>query len=476
MRLRHLAGVCALAASAAGAQDAASSRLDFSAAGRQFRAWLAVFNAGKPEDMRRFLLTQAPSQYDVYERMVALRLRTGGFDPKKVVLAKDTRVTLLMQERGSDQFAGITLDVEPWSPHRITRLAIGQLERPGEFPIARLSDAQLIDSVRARLADTTVTERFSGALLIAKYGREIFAGAAGLADREHDVANTPDTRFRLGTMARMFTALAVLQLVQSGKIDLHAPLVRYVPDYPNVDVARRVSIHHLLTHSAGLGDAGGPRFNAQRQNLQTLDDYIRVFGQDSLAFEPGTRSSTSNLGYIVLGKVIEAVSGQSYDEYLRQYVFQPAGMTSTSFAADGGPGAAVATGYMRLVDGGPWTPNSSTLPVRATSASGGVSTVRDLLRFANALSGFTLLDADYVDLLTTRKSEARASSYAYGFFDVDTPAGRRIGHPGGGRGINGDFEIFPVSGYLVVVLANLDPPAARSIAEYVFNRLSTMQP
>jgi len=470
MRLTLSATLVAMALLPVGAQEWSRNPLDYSPAGRQFDAWLSVFNGGRPDDLRRFLLTQAPSQYEVFDRMVALRLRTGGFEPRKVVLSKDTRVTLLMQERGSDQFAGITLDVEPWSPHRITRLSIGQLERPREFAIARLSDAALCDSLRARLADSSLAERFSGAVLIARNGAEIFAGAAGFADREGRILNTPDTRFRIGSLARMFTAVAILQLVAQGKVDVHSPLATYLPDYPNADVARRVTIHHLLTHTSGLGDVAGQRFSTERQRLRGVSDYIEVFGRDSLSFEPGSRWAASPLGYIVLGAVIERVSGQSYYDYVRDHVFAPAGMTSTGFEPESISVRDLSIAYMRLVDGGAWTPNA-TLPPRGTPASGGYSTVRDLLRFANALSSFTLLSADDTDLLTTRKLETRGSSYAYGFYDVDTPAGRRIGHPGGARGMNGDLEIFPVSGYAVVVLSNLDPPAARGVAEYIYNRI-----
>ena len=473
MRLAVTVVLALLASPAARAQEGTRDALDYSAAGRQFGAWLAVFNAGRAEDLRRFLLTQAPSQFEVLGRMIALRQRTGGFEPRKVVLAKDTRVTLLLQERGSDQFAGITLDVEPWTPHRITRLAIGQLERPAEFAISRLTDAQLVDSVRARLADTTLAERFSGAVLIARNGRELLAAGAGLADREDSVANTAETRFRMGSLVRMFTAVAILQLVQRGKIDVHAPLAAYLPDYPNVDAARRITIHQLLSHTSGLGDVGGPRFAAQRPRLRSLEDYIQLFGADSVAFTPGARWSNSSLGYIVLGRIVERVSGQSFHDYVREHVFEPAGMTSTGFEPEGVVVPGLARGYTRLLDGAPWTSNASTLPVRGTSASGGYTTVRDLHRFATALARFSLLDADYVDLLTTRKLDTRGSSYAYGFYDVDTPAGRRIGHPGGSRGMNADFQMFPVSGYVVVVLANVDPPAARGIAEYVYNRIAT---
>ena len=158
----------------------------------------------------------------------------------------------------------------------------------------------------------------------------LFSGAYGLADREKKVANKLDTRFRIGSMNKMFTAVSILQLVQAGKIKLTDPLGKYITDYPNQDVATKVTIHHLLTHTGGTGDIFGPEFDAHRLELKTLNDYVALYGKRAPAFEPGSRWVYSNYGMVLLGVVVERVSGQSYYDYVAEHVYKPAGMTLTA--------------------------------------------------------------------------------------------------------------------------------------------------
>src|SRR5690349_9914535 len=116
----------------------------------------------------------------------------------------------------------------------------------------------------------------------------------------------------MGSMNKMFTATAILQLVQAGKIKLDDPLGKYLPDYPNKDVATKVTIHHLLTHTGGTGDIFGPEYQAHRLELKTLQDYVKLYGSRGLAFEPGSKWEYSNYGFILLGVIIERISGVDY--------------------------------------------------------------------------------------------------------------------------------------------------------------------
>jgi D-alanyl-D-alanine carboxypeptidase len=126
-------------------------------------------------------------------------------------------------------------------------------------------------------------------VLIAHKGKPVFAQAYGLADREHKIPNTLETRFRIGSMNKMFTAVAILQLAQQGKLGLDDPLGKYLTDYPNRDVATKVTIHHLLTHTGGTGDIFGPEFDTHRLELRTLQDYVKLYGNRGLNFR--TRKS-----------------------------------------------------------------------------------------------------------------------------------------------------------------------------------------
>jgi CubicO group peptidase (beta-lactamase class C family) len=272
-------------------------------------------------------------------------------------------------------------------------------------------------------------------------------------------------------MNKMFTAVAVLQLAQAGKLQLSDPLSKFLPDYANKELASKVTIHHLLTHTGGTGDIFGPDFDAHRLELKTLNDYLKLYEKRGLQFEAGSKWEYSNYGFLLLGAVIEKAGGQSYYDYVREHIFKPAGMNSTDSLPENEAVAGRSVGYMKEKANAPWTPNTDTLPFRGTSAGGGYSTVEDFLRFANALESHKLLDVEHTKLLTTGKVDTpRGSQYAYGFM-AEQSGMRCFGHGGGAPGMNGDLRICPDSGYVIVVLSNMDPPAAQRVADFVANRL-----
>jgi D-alanyl-D-alanine carboxypeptidase len=347
--------------------------------------------------------------------------------------------------------------------------ASGRIQGSAAVAPRRLGEQQLASALRARLDDEAAQDRFSGAVLVAKDGRVIFSGAVGLADREARTPNTTATRFRMGSMNKMFTATAVMQLVQAGKVRLDGTVGTYLPEYPNRDVASRVTIHHLLTHTGGTGNIFGPQFDAHRLDLRELTDYVKLYGARGLAFEPGSRWEYSNYGFLLLGVIVERVSGQTYYDYVRDHVFAPSGMTASGSEPERAAVPGRAKGYMR--EGAWWVSNADTLPWRGTSAGGGYTTVEDLLRFARAITGNVLLDAGHTALLITGKvSTGRGGRYAYGFFDEGKGPDRHVGHSGGAPGMNGDLRIYTESGWVVAALGNLDSGATQ-ITGWVGERL-----
>jgi len=441
-------------------------------AGRQCAAWLESFNRGDKDAHRDFLEKNYPARSKDLDREMRFRQMTGGFDFKKVEESTPTKLTALVQERQSDQMARLTIEVETAEPHHIVSLNLNAIPRPADPSLAlpHLSQSELIGAAHKEIEEAVASDRFAGAVLVAKDGNPIFSEAYGLADRERKIPNSLNTRFRIGSMNKMFTAVATLQLVQAGKLGLQDPIGKYLTDYPNKDVATKVTIHHLLTHTGGTGDIFGPEFEAHRLELRKLQDYVNLYGKRDLKFEPGSKWEYSNYGFLLLGVIIEKVSGQSYYDYVRGHVYMPAGMTSTGSDPEDQPVADRSIGYTKM-DSTVWTPNTDTLPWRATSAGGGYSTVEDLARFGAALEEHKLLDAQYTDMLTTGKPGTPDSSYAYGFEDRKINGTRCFGHGGGAPGMNGNLEICPGNGYVVAVLANLDPPAATRISDFISNRL-----
>ena len=439
-------------------------------AGNQAKGWLAAFNAGDMDKYKEFVRNNFPAREQRADQDARFREMTGGFELKKVEESTPTKIVALVQERMSDQFARLTLEVEAAEPHKISRLGLQAVPRPADFPLPRLSETELIPALRKKLDEDVAAGRFAGAALVARNGKILFSQAYGLADREKKTPNSLKTRFRLGSMNKMFTAVATLQLVQSGKLDLKAPLGKYLTDYPNKDVAAKVTIEQLLTHTGGTGDIFGPEFAKRRLELKALSDYVTLYGQRAPEFEPGSRWQYSNYGFLLLGVLIEKVSGQSYYDYVRDHIFKPAGMTSTASDPEDQSVTDRSVGYMRAETGG-WQPNTDTLPYRGTSAGGGYSTVEDLLKFATALQTHKLLNAQYTETLTTGKVDAGPGKYAYGFQDSTINGTRCFGHGGGAPGMNGMLQICPGPGYVIAILANMDPPAASRVSSFITNRL-----
>jgi D-alanyl-D-alanine carboxypeptidase len=331
------------------------------------------------------------------------------------------------------------------------------------------ADDPLTTGIKHEAERRAAAHEFSGALLVAKNGKPIVEGAYG--------GNDIDTKFRFGSMGKMFTAVAALQLVQAGKLALDAPIARYLPDYPNKEVAA-VTIEQLLTHTGGTGNIFSPEYFDHRLETREHQDYIRLFGSRGPMFPPGSRWDYSNYGMILLGRVIEVVSGQSYYDYTRTHIFEPLGMTATGNEPEDShvPKLPVGQTHMGPRPGppGPLRPNTDTLPYRGTAAGGGYSTVGDLLKFMNGLNSHRLLDAAHTEMLMKpRLATARpGNEQALGFGVRTWPDGAvSIGHGGGAPGINGELMSFPKAGYLVIVLANQDPPVATDLAEFIVRQL-----
>jgi D-alanyl-D-alanine carboxypeptidase len=356
------------------------------------------------------------------------------------------------------------------------------LEKPPETP---LTEAEFATALEQRLLEQAAKDEFSGVVLVARDGKPIFQRAIGLADREQGIPNQLETKFRIGSMNKMFTAVSILQLVQAGKLSLGDPLGKWLKDYPNADVAKQVTIEHLLTHTGGTGDIFGPEYEEHRGELRTHADFVKLLGQRGLAFPPGTQWAYSNYGFVLLGAVIEKVTGKIYYDYVAQNVYAPAGMKNSGSFPEEQKVPLRSLGYTRFRSpgvpaspGAKWFSNAATLGYRGTAAGGGYSTVGDLLAFAQALEQHRLLDAEHTELLTTVKpGPAANANYAYGFSDQTTFGVRCIGHGGGAPGMNSDLLIcYPPgaqSAFVIVTLGNLDPPIANRFTQFVQARLPT---
>lgn len=341
--------------------------------------------------------------------------------------------------------------------------AVGVQESPQASPAAESSPfGEAFASALTRYLDErTEQELFSGTVLVAQDGVPVFTAARGLASRRFDVPNRLDTKFNLGSMNKMFTAVAALQLVERRELFLDDPIGAYLDEsWLDLAVLERVQVQHLLCHTSGLGSYFSPEFmDSSRLLFRELADYQPFVRGETLAFAPGSHWSYSNTGFLVAGAVIEAASGVNYFDYIRENIYQPAGMSHSDCYDVDRPVPNLAIGYMRADDGG-WRDNTFDHVVRGSPAGGGYSTVEDLLRFAVALQSHRLLSPELTEVLWTAKPELGSPGYGFGMGVRASPLGRQVGHNGGFPGLNSELRIYRDRGLVVAVMSNVSHGAS----------------
>lgn len=308
---------------------------------------------------------------------------------------------------------------------------------------------------------------FSGGVLIAHEGKIVFEKVIGWRNVGKRIPHTMDSRFNLGSGNKMFTAVAIAQLAEAGKLNFSDPIAKHLPSYPDHDFASKASIHDLLSHSSGLEDYWDDEYEQHWDTISTLESYLPFVVRDSLLFEPGTEHAYSNSGFIVLGLIIEVVSGMSYFDYVRQHIYQPAGMrNSDSYPRDNSV-AELAIGYEGI--GTQWYEARSGL--MGSSAGGGFATLHDVLAFDRALRNHTLLSPKSVEALQSDKTPADAEhpwNYGYGFIIDKINGHLRIGHGGRGPGIIFEYYFYPATGYTAILFSN----AQNGAPDALYNKIS----
>jgi CubicO group peptidase (beta-lactamase class C family) len=313
-------------------------------------------------------------------------------------------------------------------------------------------------------------DKFSGVILVAKDGKPIFQNAYGLASKEFQAVNRIDTRFNIASVGKMFTAVSIAQLAERGNLSYEDRISKFLPDYPAA-IANRVTIHHLLTHTSGMGSYWKEEFHeANHARFRRVQDYFTLFVNDPLEFEPGEKWSYSNSGYIVLGAIIEKISGQSYFDYVKENVFKRAGMSNTDFYEADRPTRNIAQGYTRQ---NRYVPEAENLtnsvflsPVKGSPAGGAYSTAEDMLKFAEAIRTHKLLNEVSTNRVVKGVVEySPTRKYAYGFANETIGNHTAIFHDGGANGVSAHFEMYFDSGYTLVILSNYDHPAVVPIVQ-----------
>jgi len=316
-----------------------------------------------------------------------------------------------------------------------------------------------VDKLDKLISAYTEYGKFNGSVLIAEKGNVIYKKGFGMADMEWNIPNQPDTKHRLGSITKQFTAMLIMQLVEQGKLKLDVPISTYLPDYPkkNGDV---ITIHHLLTHSSGIPNMTSfPGFlkNVSR-NAYSPMQLVNISADSTLQFKPGERFAYSNSGYLLLGYIMEKVTGRSYEQLLQENIFTPLKMNNTGYDHHESLLKNRARGYEK---NGRRYVNADFIDMSVPYAAGALfSTVEDLYLWNQALYGNQLLRKENMALLFTKHISSGGDHYGYGWSIGETPLGNTaerietIGHGGGINGFNTQLTRILSDKSFIVLLNN----------------------
>lgn len=434
-------------------------------------AYFDAFNSGDDKKMTEFFEQNYTKEFfaqrTIEERLKSFNMMRSDMGNLEIFRFMKTPDDIFSISVKAQKGGGATFEFafEPAPPHKITSLKMKREDDSGEMPnlpsgkenSKPLSEKEFVE-VTDNLIDSAVkAEEFSGVVLAAKADKPIYNKAFGLANKEKTLPNNLETKFNLASVGKVFTQVAIGQLLKQNKISLDDKLGKFLPDYPNKDAKEKVTLRHLLTMTSGIPDVFGEKFmNYPKGKLRSINDYFPLFADQSLAFEPGTRNQYSNGGYILLGAIIEKISGQSYYDYVQKNIFNPLGMTDTNFFETDQKVANLAEGYTDMgAEKGKRRNNLDTRPAKGSSAGGGYSTAKDLLKFSLGLQ--------------TGKIELPEGTPVR-----KTPDGKfaSFGIAGGAPGMNTVLNI--QDGYTIIVLSNYDPMSAEKISGQISGNLKKL--
>jgi len=430
---------------------------------KQFWKWLSAFNSGDRNQIEQFYHSfKEPQDISSINDAFQFSDYVQGFDYIKTVITSPNHIEILLQERGAFQeHAILSMTVEDKKPHRILNMNISPTFIEPE-PIKRLPENEAIQAIETKIKLLAKAEKFSGTVLITKQGSNtpLLSCAVGKANLKDKTDINMQTKFNIASMGKMFTTVAILQLVESGKLNLTDPIGTYLKT--NIcPKLQEVTVEQLLTHTGGTGHTRGEEF----QDAQSPKDFMKLCKDRKPKFTPGTQWEYSNYGFVLLGALIEEITLKSYYDVIQGKVFDEVGMKESDFHFKEDHVPNVSIGYIRKRDG--LHDNSHFLPLRGTPAGGGYSTAEDLNHFAQAILENKLLKPESIHKICTPKrvtpENCEIANYAIGFQGGDL----WFGHEGRDDGCNGVLKIYPKTGYIITVLANQSPPSATNLADFI---------
>lgn len=450
--------------------------------GKLGAALVEHLNTDSPEQIRSWAPTILSADMDAIEQAGFVTSLTdairdsGGVD---LTEAHDQHgmLVLTVKARRGGRFAVFVLGGDASNPGRFAHAEIVPMDDPAlyaNWPKAAASHGELKRLVRATLDKLVRTNDFSGCVTVVDGNKTVVDECRGLAERRFGVPIDHQTKFHIGSMGKMFTAVAIAQLVQAGKLSWDDTLAQRVPEYPDHEAAKKITVWQLLHHTAGLGDFFVPEYFREREKFVNPSDYLDLIARQPKVSDPGEGWNYSNAGYVLLGRIVENVSRENYFEYVERHVFAPADMHASGFDSLDEVTPNLAVGYFR--DGlfsSEWKADWMKIPSKGGPAGGAYSNNADLLRFARALRGGKLVNPATLAKMFDDEVAAGPGGYAAGFGDR-LSHGRHIrGHAGGIEGTDANLAMIWESNADVVLTSNQGPGQAWLFAERIADLLAS---
>ena len=371
---------------------------------------------------------------------------------------------------------GNVLATDPAQPDKLGQVHLMPMDDPAlyaDWPRKAVSQAQFKRLIHAGLDRLVRTNDFSGCVTVTEGGKTVFDECRGLAERNFGVPIDRQTKFHVGSIDKMFTAVAIAQLVEAGKLSWEATLAALVPEYADHAAASDITVWQLLHHTSGLGDVLVPEYFTHRDQFTTPADFLDLIARQPKVGEPGKEWNYSNAGYVLLGRIVEKVSHERYDDYVARHVFAPAGMQASGFDTLNEVTPRLAVGYFH--DGlfaSDWKADWMKIAFKGDAAGGGYSTNADLLRFAQALREGKLVKPATLAKMFDGAVPAGPGGYAAGFGDR-VSSGRHIrGHAGGIEGTDANLQMVWGTDAAVALTSNQGPGQSWMMAEHIADLLA----
>ena len=438
-------------------------------AGQIFRDFIDAYNTGNEGYLKSFAEKHYAKEIeDKVDYWMEIYYRFGPASMFSISIDKPYDIEVWLHGKFTNAWFGVELILkEETGKIKATGLLTGQ--QPDNAPDISVPEKELPGKLSSYLTTLSDSGYFSGTVLVAKDGAPVFEGAYGYANKELNMLNGIDTRFNLASITKVFTGIAIAQLVEQGKISYNDLIEKYIPEYPR-DISEKVTIHHLLTHTSGIELDHTDEFNTAKRNSKNLEELLNVHLQylhtlkNRENFEPLKKFDYSNEGYDLAALIVERVSGKNFLDYLRENIFIPAGMNNTGVRTENPKDGNSATGYTHYKDLDMTFDRHEEIPNTIfldpfSGSSGLYSSVEDLNLLVKALMGNVLLSPEYVNEITTSRIDVfgngvNGRSYGYGFDLLKENGILSIGHNGGIIGGSTELRYYPESGYTVIVLSN----------------------